>query len=219
MPVAIQAVSGRVPTEKVYKHTGWHMIDGKPVYLHAGGGIGESGVMSGVRIELPDALKLFRLPAPPSGSSLVEAVRASMGLLGIGPYVVTVPLYAAIWRVALGATDFTLHLIGLSGAGKSVSAAFSQQHFGQEMDYEHLPANWLSTGNANELIAFYAKDAIVVVDDLVPAAGGTISNQQNLEADRLLRGQGNRTGRGRMRSDATLREARPSRAKSSAPAR
>jgi hypothetical protein len=68
----------------------------------------------------------------------------------------------------------------------------------------------LSTANANELLAFHAKDALVVIDDFVPT-GHSEGARQHREADRLLRAQGNRAGRGRLRSDATLQPARPPR--------
>jgi hypothetical protein len=53
------------------------------------------------------------------------------------------------------------------------------------------------------------KDAVFAVDDYAPSPG----NRQRLErdADRLLRAQGKRSGRQRMRADATLRPAKPPR--------
>jgi hypothetical protein len=68
----------------------------------------------------------------------------------------------------------------------------------------------LSTANANELLAFHAKDALVVIDDFVPA-GPAEGARQHREADRLIRAQGNRTGRGRLRADATLQPSKPPR--------
>ena len=46
--------------------------------------------------------------------------------------------------------------------GKSALAALCQQHFGATMNGGSLPANFVSTGNALEWLAFYAKDALVV---------------------------------------------------------
>ena len=58
----------------------------------------------------------------------------------------------------------------------------------------HLPANWNSTAFSNEVLAFVAKDAILVIDDFVPS--GTHYNIQKLHggARLLLRGQGNHWG-------------------------
>jgi hypothetical protein len=35
-----------------------------------------------------------------------------------------------------------------------------------------LPAAWSSTGNALEVLAFHAKDALLVIDDFAPGSGG-----------------------------------------------
>ena len=79
------------------------------------------------------------------------------------------------------------------------------------MDAAHLPANWSSTGNSLEGLAFEARDALLVVDYFAP--GGAIADVQRYhkEADRLFRAQGNRSGRIRMRADGTLRPAKPPR--------
>lgn len=108
-------------------------------------------------------------------------------------------------------TDFSLGLYGPTGVFKSELGALSQQHFGAGMDARHLPANWSSTSNALEATAFAAKDAILVVDDFAPGGGMHDVQRLNREADRLLRGQGNHSGRQRMRADGTLRSAKPPR--------
>ena len=74
-----------------------------------------------------------------------------------------------------------------------------------------LPANWSSTGNSLEAVAFYAKDTVLVVDDFCPAGAQTDVARTHKEAERLFRAQGNRSGRGRMRPDGTLKLAKPPR--------
>jgi Domain of unknown function (DUF927) len=101
--------------------------------------------------------------------------------------------------------------VGPTGQGKSEIAALIQQHWGAAMDARHLPASWLSTGNALEGIAFQAKDAVLVVDDFCPAGVKADIARQHKEADRLLRAQGNRSGRQRMRTDSTVRPPKPPR--------
>src|SRR5262249_37675306 len=105
----------------------------------------------------------------------------------------------------------SLHLAGPHGVGKSEWAALCQQHYGAGLDARHLPGSWSSTANALEGLAFAAKDALFVVDDYAPR--GAAGDRQRLErdADRLLRAQGNRAGRQRMRADGSLRPARPPR--------
>lgn len=122
-----------------------------------------------------------------------------------------IPILAAVFRSVLGPADFSVHLTGRTGTGKSELAALAQQHFGPEMDSRHLPASWSSTGNALEGVAFAAKDAILVVDDFAPTGATWDIQRYHREADRLLRAQGNNSGRQRMRADATLKAAKPPR--------
>jgi hypothetical protein len=214
--VALQLLSGDVPRRTVFGHTGWREVDGRWYYLHAGGAIGADGPAAGVQVCLPDPLAGFALPAPPAGEDLAAAVRASLAILdSLAPDRIVFSLLAAVYRAALGEApgpiDFALHLAGPHGVGKTELAARAQQHFGAALDARHLPGAWSSTANALEGLAFAAKDALIVVDDYAPR--GAVGDRQRLErdADRLLRAQGNRAGRQRMRADGSLRPARPPR--------
>jgi hypothetical protein len=213
---ALQLLSGDVPRRTVYGHAGWRQIGDAWFYLHGGGAIGPEGPATGLEVALPEPLAGLALPAPPSGERLVVAVRASLALAdGLVTDRIAFPLLAAVYRAALGEAaghiDFSLQLAGPHGAGKSELAALMQQHFGPSLDARHLPGSWASTANALEALAFAAKDALLVVDDYAPR--GASGDRQRLErdADRLLRAQGNRAGRGRMRADGTLRPPRPPR--------
>jgi len=207
----IQLTSGNVPRRVVYGHTGWRKIDDRWCYLHAGGAIGAEGLLADVPVLLPESLVGFVLPAPADGAEGREAIRASLRLLDLGPDHLTYPLLAAVYRAALGDTDFALHLAGRTGTFKSEAAALAQQHFGAGMDARHLPANWSSTGNALEALAFAAKDGLLVIDDFCPVGSSADVQRYHREADRLFRGQGNHAGRARMRPDATLRPSKPPR--------
>jgi hypothetical protein len=214
--VAVQVLSEGVRTRTVYGHLGWREVGGRWLYLHAGGGLGADGPVEGVEVQPPEALAGFVLPEPPAGAALTAAVGASLALLdGLAPDRIVFPLLAGVYRAALGeaagALDLSLFLAGPHGAGKSELAALAQQHHGPALDARHLPGAWSSTANALECLAFTAKDALLVVDDFKP--GGAAGDRQRLErdADRLLRAQGNRAGRQRLRSDGTLRPGRPPR--------
>jgi len=208
---AVQVLSGEMPERHVYSHSGWRELPGGWAYLHAGGAIGEAGPVSGVEVALPDALAPMVLPDPPAGDELLSAVRASLAVLQVAPEPVTVPLLAAVYRAVLGPCDFALHLTGSTGAGKSELAALIQRHFGAGFDGRHLPGSWSSTANALEALAFSAADAVLVVDDFAPTAGAGDVDRAHRDADRLLRAQGNRSGRLRMRPDGSLRATKPPR--------
>src|SRR5262249_42565528 len=199
------------PERTVYRHTGWRQIGEKWAYLHAGGAITEAGLDAGVSVELEGRLGAFDLPAPPEGEQLKEAVHASLALLRLACARITAPLLGAVYRAVLGGVDFSVFLIGASGLGKSELSALMQQHFGPRMDRLKLPGNWSSTANALESLAFAAKDALLAVDDFKP--GGSRSEIDGLhgKAERLLRAQGNSSGRQRCRPDGTVRADRPPR--------
>jgi hypothetical protein len=208
---ALQLLSGNPPRRTVYAHTGWREEGDRWVYLHAGGAIGADGVENDIAVSLPEPLLGYRLPTPPTGSDLADAIRASLRLVDLAPDRIMVPILAAVYRSVLGPVDCAVHLAGASGNGKSELAALAQQHYGAEMDRTHLPASWASTGNALEAVAFAAKDALLVVDDFAPTGSTADIQRMHREADRLLRAQGNHAGRVRMRADATLRPSRPPR--------
>jgi hypothetical protein len=195
----------------VYSHTGWRKIGDRWCYLHAAGAIGPNGNDSSVVVSLDRPLDLYQLPDPPSGRALVDAVRASLRLLDVASDHVAVSLLAAVYRAVLGACDFSMFLVGRTGIGKSELAALAQQHFGAAFTARHLPGSWSSTGNSLEATAFLAKDALFVVDDFNPTGSGTDVQRFHRDADRLLRAQGNNSGRQRMRPDGTLRPQKPPR--------
>lgn len=207
---AIQLLSGEVPERTEYAHTGFRKLpDGRWVFLHAGGALGASGPVDGIEVHLPDELSRYRLPD--EVGDLVGAVQASLNILDLVPGTIGVALLGAAFRAPCGGCDFSVFVSGPTGAGKSELAALVQQHFGAEMDRLHLPGNYASTANSMEATAFQIKDAVLVVDDFAPTGSINDMLKLNQQADRLLRGQGNRQGRQRMKSDGTLRPSKPPR--------
>lgn len=202
---AIQVLSGDIPERRVYTYTGWCKVDRKWIYLHGGGAIGESGDVADIEVSLPPPLQNYWLPEASPGKALQEAIRASLAILDVAGDSVTVPILGGVYRSILGTCDFSIFLCGETGAGKSAVASLGQQHFGPGMDALNLPASFESTANSLQVLAFAAKDALMVVDDFAPS--GSISNiqQQHRDADRLLRAQGNKSPRNRLRSDSSLR--------------
>ena len=59
------------------------------------------------------------------------------------------------------------------------------------------------------MMASAARDAVLVVDDYVPTGSAAERAQLKAKAERLLRAQGNNSGRGRLRPDGTMRPSRP----------
>src|SRR5262249_47626492 len=138
--VALQLLSGDVPRRTVYAHLGWREVDGRWLYIHAGGAIGADGPVSGVEVSLPKELRRFQLPVPPDGPALAKAIRASLRLLdGLAPDRIAFPVASAVYRAALGGTDFSEHLSGPTGSFKTELASLGQRHFGRDLDARSLP--------------------------------------------------------------------------------
>ena len=208
---AIQLLSAPQMVERtIYAHTGWRQLDGGWAYLHGGGALGATGAVTGVETSLPAALAPFILPASPTGADLRNAIRASLAVLDLAPDRVTVPTLGAVWRSILGAADFSVFVHGATGRFKTALASLLQQHFGAGFAAHRLPGSWASTANFNEVLAFIAKDALLVIDDFRP--GAAERRRLEGEADRLLRAAANGAGRGRLKSDTSLRPAHPPRA-------
>jgi hypothetical protein len=219
---AIQLLSAPVRKKRRYTHLGWAEIGGKWLYLHAGGAIGAAACdvngpegptgphvddtkdLGGSEILLPESLRRYVLPNPPNGERLKAAIRASLRVLDIAPRRITVPILAAVYRSVLGQGDFALYLVGPIEVRKTELASRGQQHFGPDMDSRHLPGSWTSTANALEMCAFHAKDALITFDDFCPRGTQGDIERLNLLADRIFRGQGNNSGRQRLKADLTL---------------
>jgi hypothetical protein len=192
----------------VHTHTGWRQIGDECLFLHGGGAIGADGPVPDIEVELPEALARYVLPDPPEGETLRRAVQASMRVADLGPDTVTLPLLLATYRAVIDQADVSINMVGPTGVFKTQLAALGVQHLGPGMDAQHLPANWSSTANFNEMLAFYAKDTLLVIDDFAP--GGSEADIQRLhrDADRLFRNAANHAGRGRARPDGTIGPAR-----------
>jgi hypothetical protein len=206
--VALQFLSGDVLHRTVYRHSGWRMVNDQWCYLHCGGAIGAVGALS---VEIDGSLKNIIFEAPARNISLQDSIHASLRILKLAPSSVMFSVLSAVYRCILKSSDHGIHLTGPTGTFKSEIASLCQRHFGMGFDARHLPASWSSTANSLEASAFTAKDALLVVDDFCPT--GTISDvaRMHRDADRLMRAQGNNSGRQRMRPDGTLRPTRPPR--------
>jgi hypothetical protein len=102
-----------------------------------------------------------------------------------------------------------VYLAGPSGTFKSELAALFCQHFGEQLDKIHLPANWSSTGNSLELLAFAAKDVMLVIDDFAPCGNQSASSTAP-DGRPVFRAQGNHSGRQRSQGKRAM-SAPPSR--------
>ena len=208
---AIQCLSGPIRQERIFTQLGWSMQGDDWVYLQAGGAVGALGLRRDLQVQLPEALKHYQVAPPNNSGELVSAVRASLHFLSLAPDRISCPLLAAVYRAPLGDVDFSVFLTGRTGTFKTALAALCLQHFGPAMDASRLPANFSSTANALEGLAYSAKDALLVVDDFVPIGGAGDGALQGV-AERLFRAAGNHQGRSRMGGNGRVCASLPPRA-------
>ncbi len=195
---AIQLLSPEAGLRRIFTHTGWRKFDTGWGYLTASGAIG----VEGIEVDLDPELRRYSLPLNPEDP--LEAMKLSLKLLRVAPLGITAPLFASVFRAPLSSllgSDTTLWLEGKTGSLKSTLAALFLSHWGS-FERLTLPADWRSTGNSLEKQAFTLKDALLVIDEYVP---GAERKEFELKAARVIRAQGNQSGRGRLRADLTGR--------------
>ena len=198
---AIQLQSHDALQRIIYTHTGWREINGEMAFLSGSGAIGAPGV----EVELEPPLQQYRLVEPTGDPA--EAIRASYEFLYTGALEVTLPLWALMYLAPLSdilEPAFTLWLVGPSGSFKSTLTALALSHFGN-FDDLHLPASWRDTANHLEKLLFLAKDIPLVIDDWAPGQDTAKARELEVKAEYVIRAQGNRQGRGRLRADTSGR--------------
>ncbi|HIB42411.1 MAG TPA: DUF927 domain-containing protein, partial [Nitrospina sp.] len=206
---AIQVLSNNIETKTVFTHIGWRKIDKQWLYLHSGGAIGTNGTVCKVEVDMgQQKLNEYRFPDPPEGESLKNVISEILTLLDLTHDRIIIPMLSATFRAPLGEMnqlDLSLYFVGPTGSQKTEVTAIGQSFFGSGFNGKNLPGNWSTTANSLERLAFLVKDSLFIIDDFAP--GGSRYDVDNLhkKADQLLRGQGNRSGRGRMRANGSLR--------------
>lgn len=202
---AIQLQSDPLVTT-IYRHTGWTMIRNKRTFLHANGGITANGNDPKVQVQLPPELAHYAIDCE-DDVDIKEAVTATLELVTLAPADVSWPLLAGIIAPALGPVDFAIHVTGRTGTFKSELISLFQSHYGSGMDARHLPGSWSSTANALEAQAFVTKNAPFVIDDFVPSGTSWQVRTYQTTADKIIRSQGNQSGRARLTDTSSLQTA------------
>ena len=206
----------KAPERTLFTHTGWRRIDGEWIYLSAGAVIGAGGVVPGVEVDLGELAELYRLPTPSADpAERREAAAASFDVHRVAPPEVAVPLLACTYLAPLAQrldVDFALWLEGPSRSMKSTLAAIMGAHFGAGMERTRLAASWLDTANSIGLKLFLLADTLAIIDDYAPQPSAADQAKLDKTVSAVIRGIGNRTGRGRLTADIRLQAERKPRA-------
>jgi hypothetical protein len=198
---AIQISSPDAPVKTHFAHTGWRQVNGSWAYLHADGAVGAENVS----VRLAPEYKRFSLPATPENEA--DAIKTSMSFLEIGKREITLPLMAYLYLSPLTTIlpimpNFSLYLFGVSGSFKTTLAALSLSHFGNFASIDSLP-NFNDTAGSIEKRAFRLKDTLFLLDDYAPSHRKQDRERKEEVCQAAIRSFANRTGRARLKSDAS----------------
>jgi hypothetical protein len=205
---AIQVLSDGDGIGQAVEHTslGWIDRDGHRLYLHAGGAIGAAGPSDVVRVDIAPPLDKYRLPASTDRQALARAIEmhkhlwslarpGRVGGRGAAAIVATLPI-----RAVLGPFDASVHFGGPSGNMKTSTARLAYQHFSDARGrHAQMPADWRSTANALQRLAFDCRDSLLIIDDLK-------LEEHVKTAEVIMQSQGNLQSRLRMNIDQSVRQ-------------
>jgi len=184
----------------IYAQSGWQeMPDGKKAFVTGSGAITEHGINDKVEVDMA-RVNLAALDIRPTENPYPALLALSRSLSSD----VWVPLVGTAFLAPLRPfvdPDYALFICGESGKFKSEVAAIGQAFFGK-FKRSTLPANFESTANYVEAVLHAGKDCIIVVDDYYPSNDRVKGAQLATTLDRILRGVGNSSSRGRLNADS-----------------
>ena len=194
---------------EIATHTGWIRCGNEFGFLSNSGAISKDGLNPDIVSELKGVLADYELPDPDvemdySVSEIIDCF-ANVHSSGFG-----VILLGGVFRSVLSEFNpvkLSIYLQGTTGTYKSALAGCYQSFFGKDFNYSHLPENWSSTGNAIEKKGFLAKDVLFVVDDFVARGSQSEVSRLHHAAERVLRSQGNQSGRDRLTPQSEIKGA------------
>ena len=202
---AIQTTAEAADHQTVYAVTGWKKINKEWQFLMPGA--------ADVTVHLPGKMQGYRMEQE---SDYVDAqVVSHLMHSSLAPEQVLLPLLAFAFLTPLNhflklagcEPKFVLFLVGKTGSRKSTLAALFLSFFGSFTGSE-LPLSFRDTANSILHHTFTLKDVLTCIDDFHPA-GRQEEQKLTATAQSIMRAYGDRTGKGRLRADATPMDARP----------
>lgn len=205
----IQGQAADLQEKTIYTHTGFREVDKKLCYLYHGGAIGHDHILC----ELEGDLHKYTF-ADPQGIDERTALKEVFNLFNMAPPEIGYPLLAFTYLAPLNyfmekhgiAPAFVLFCIGATQSYKTNTSMLYLSHFHAYSGMnEPPPANFRSTANAIEKMAFILKDMPLLIDDYHPA---TEKDKKNMDAlaQTISRAFGDHSSRNRMNSDTTLKQ-------------
>lgn len=202
---ALQTTALNTEKVTVFSATGWKKIKGEWHFLLPGD--------EQYTVELPGKMHGYGMER--GYDTLDIQTAASLLWQNVAPVEIILPLLAFTFLSPLNhflkaagcEPKFVLFLVGKTGSRKSTLAALMLSFFGKFTASE-LPLSFRDTANSILHNAFSLKDVLTCIDDLHPSSRME-EQKMNGTAQAVMRAYGDRTGKGRLRSDSTPMESRP----------
>ena len=202
---AIQTTAQQAEKQTVFTVTGWRRLDGEYHFLMPGD--------ERHTVTLPGKMHGYTMAreCSPTDIQIVAELLQSK----LAPEEILWPLIAFAFLTPLNhflklagcEPKFVLFLVGKTGSRKSTLAALMLSFFGMFTASE-LPLSFRDTANSILHHTFALKDVLTCIDDYHPA-GRQEEQKLTATAQSIMRAYGDRTGKGRLRADASPMESRP----------
>ena len=202
---AIQTTAQQAEKQTAFTVTGWRRINGEYHFLMPGD--------ERHTVTLPGKMHGYTMTRACSPSDIQTA--ADLLQSKLAPEEILWPLMAFAFLTPLNhflklagcEPKFVLFLVGKTGSRKSTLAALMISFFGKFTASE-LPLSFRDTANSILHHSFALKDVLTCIDDYHPA-GRQEEQKLTATAQSIMRAYGDRTGKGRLRADASPMESRP----------
>ena len=202
---AIQTTAQQAEKQTVFTVTGWRRINGEYHFLMPGD--------EQHTVTLPGKMHGYTMARKCSPTDIRSV--AELLLSKLAPEEILWPLIAFAFLTPLNhflklagcEPKFVLFLVGKTGSRKSTLAALMLSFFGKFTASE-LPLSFRDTANSILHHSFALKDVLTCIDDYHPA-GRQEEQKLTATAQSIMRAYGDRTGKGRLRADASPMESRP----------
>lgn len=200
----IQNLSKDINKETIYEHTGFRKVNGKLVYLHQGGAIGDN---KDIKVDLSE-INLERYKFTNKRYDLNESIKTSLSILDLSKKEITIPLLALTYLSPLRSLfleeniplGFVTWIVGESGSQKSSLSSVIVSHFG-DFERDTLPGGFKDTVNSIEKKSFTLKDTLFAIDDYYPSQTLQEGKKMDAVAESLFGLYGDRQARSRMKQD------------------
>ncbi len=202
---ALQSTAFYAAREQIFSTTGWTDVNSRLKFLMPGD--------ENVSVVLPGKLQGYHMEHTYDAADI--QIAADLLRNPPTPEAVILPLLAVTFlsplnhflKLAKREPKFILFLMGKTGSRKSTLAALTLSFFGRFTASE-LPLSFRDTANSILHNGYSLKDVLTVIDDFHPS-NRQDEGKMNSTAQAVMRGFGDRVGKGRLTADCTQMNTRP----------